>query len=981
MIINLSSQNETDPAKFSNSFSETIDIQPFSYICLIKGQIIRSNNQDTVAIPANTPLYIRYNCYDIHTIMLNPGATADLNVTMSVLADLINNTYMINAGIPFNKSVRFTAVEDDDNNESLQITFYNFTSPPIAGIKWKEYIFGGDTNYWDTKFGQITGANNVLAMPPNAIAGNNLNYLYSNAGEWGVAPIWDSLHYTPPTNQFNKNSFNLLVDPNFNTVGEEFGYDPMQFWINQGNPEFYLSFGKTTTDENDPPITLTGPIQNTPGHEPTLDPKNNLLVLFFNYWVNNQLQLYHYDSDTNDFSTDAILTTVNPGDYFEVETLPTPEVPESEQKLYYFQVTQHATTGLLFAYNGNLGEAGARPGGGDYLLSANITSPVDKSTQNNMSFIYDNEYLKRNYIKQLPNAINLSQQWLTDFRQTTADWGGNSCIGERTNYGFPGSAQQILENPGWVYNRENLTRPETVPFVLAYQDAVSDYSQWRYSPSVLSFNNNDGLQRADGSAIEIPNAYRVSINPYICNVPTLICCSCSFQLLAETMIPSNLDPNIRTIMGCDNERLLEIQLNQGATALPAGWDWRLTDNTGVTHVGILVDAGGNRINFTSSDNINGYTYNFFLRWYGGRTVASRSFQITVKSMAMNAGGNTSNTYDIPAVVPLPLDTYPNDFNTFGGINPITDVILTNYNDYSPLTYMCNFRIYQHSGNESDTDVGWDNIVAQLSDGWNLVPNYAVSNDWFTDAVDLRPQLEFFPHAVSNILIPTPAMGTDNRYTNIGCPNSLTNTGVIIEKMLSPLVIPPKDLAVPLINGLWIPPLNLSKNTNRTLNLSSNAYSEMGEGFVDVTSAPVIDFTSPLPDVGNNILQVGELTADQGPNNPTSTVLADVQISSVENEALNIEITNLTHRTMNGTNRSMDKTIYQMPMLMNKDIIGNQEVIEVVPPSKVWIPLNNPGSMPINRLDVQISQIDGRKATLFKDTNVSLQLEHDKTLLN
>ena len=71
----------------------------------------------------------------------------------------------------------------------------------------------------------------------------------------------------------------------------------------------------------------------------------------------------------------------------------------------------------------------------------------------------------------------------------------------------------------------------------------------------------------------------------------------------------------------------------------------------------------------------------------------------------------------------------------------------------------------------------------------------------------------------------------------------------------------------------------------------------------------------------------------------------------------------------------------MPMLMNKDIIGNQEVIEVVPPSKVWIPLNNPGSMPINRLDVQISQIDGRKATLFKDTNVSLQLEHDKTLLN
>ena len=71
----------------------------------------------------------------------------------------------------------------------------------------------------------------------------------------------------------------------------------------------------------------------------------------------------------------------------------------------------------------------------------------------------------------------------------------------------------------------------------------------------------------------------------------------------------------------------------------------------------------------------------------------------------------------------------------------------------------------------------------------------------------------------------------------------------------------------------------------------------------------------------------------------------------------------------------------MPMISNTEEIGSQEIVEITPPSKVWIPLNNPGTMPLNRFDVQISKLDGRKADLNKDTSIVIQIEDDKALLN
>ena len=100
--------------------------------------------------------------------------------------------------------------------------------------------------------------------------------------------------------------------------------------------------------------------------------------------------------------------------------------------------------------------------------------------------------------------------------------------------------------------------------------------------------------------------------------------------------------------------------------------------------------------------------------------------------------------------------------------------------------------------------------------------------------------------------------------------------------------------------------------------------------------------------------------------------------------MNIEITNLTHTCLNGTNKSNDKTIYQLPMISETEEIGNNEIVEFTPPSKVWLPLNNPGPIYLNKMDVQISNTDGTKVdntVLKQDTLVSIQIENDKNLLN
>ena len=173
-------------------------------------------------------------------------------------------------------------------------------------------------------------------------------------------------------------------------------------------------------------------------------------------------------------------------------------------------------------------------------------------------------------------------------------------------------------------------------------------------------------------------------------------------------------------------------------------------------------------------------------------------------------------------------------------------------------------------------------------------------------------------------------------------------------------------------------------------LPTDAYADIGQGLVETDTptgrgiADALDFINPDPDPAGNLIQIPRVLAPNptAPDDWTSKITADADVSLVDNEAMNVEITNLTHRTLNGANKSYDKTIYQIPTIAFTSEIGNQEIVEFSPPSKVWIPLDNAMEIPLNKLDVLIATVDGKKVeTLSQETNISIQIEDNVALLN
>ena len=61
MLINLSSNGELDPAKFSNSFSEGMVIKPNSFVCLVSASVVEDLNNTVITIAANTFVTLRQN--------------------------------------------------------------------------------------------------------------------------------------------------------------------------------------------------------------------------------------------------------------------------------------------------------------------------------------------------------------------------------------------------------------------------------------------------------------------------------------------------------------------------------------------------------------------------------------------------------------------------------------------------------------------------------------------------------------------------------------------------------------------------------------------------------------------------------------------------------------------------------------------------------------------------------------------------------
>ena len=980
MLINLSSLNEPDPARFHNDFFDSIVIKKNSFICLVKAQIIRTKEQKQVTIPPDTVMYVRWTSYDISQLTLNPAGTENLILTMTGLVNYINSRWAT-MGFPAGYVLE-ALVEDavgDGNDEKIELKFIaTVFEEGVVDFRWKEEVYAdhGGNNYFTVKYGQCYDSNNALiAFPPGtAVPEDDIQYFFSQAATWACGAIWDAVTRTPNDNQLNKNAFNLLTTEILSPTRLN-GYTPMNYYINQPNSKINISFGVSTTNDNAIPEYLTGPYVGNNNFDPQETTKSNILSLEYE-GAQGTLQAKVFNDELGQFEINSV--DYRPGDYFEVYSLVDHEGAIDlidPQRAFYMNVNHYKSSGLVLAYQGNLGSINDRPGNGNYFLSSNTVQPDTKDSMNNMSYAFDGDHLRDNYYKK--DSTNLEEfliQWHNDFE----GWQSNAVIGGRVKIGRDGQTFTGGIGSGWVYN-QSLGRPHTKQFLLAYEDGQSDLAQWRYAPAAQGFSNLDGAIRANGSTIEIPSTYLLTTLPFSCEAPTLLCASFMFNKLAETMIPANLDANIRTVIGGNNNRVLQLFLNQSNAA---GFDYELTLSSGAAVNGTLLDAGGNRINIRSSDNNDGYTYNTCLRYFGD---VIKSFRLEISECYKAVGAPAVHTLytTVTTTIAGPIASY----NSIGGINPLEDVTLTNYNDYSPLTYISNIRIFQ-SNLRADNTQGWGEEILAVQGAMSIAPSYAEVNRWFTQRPGAFPPLiDFYPNATNEFIVPTVQQGTQDPYNNVGFPNSAQNVGVFLSK---PDSVAPLDLTSPIINNLFIPANQIMRDSRRVKTLPTDAYADIGQGLVETDTpvgkgiADVLDFINPDPDPAGNLIQIPRVLAPNptAPDDWTSKITADADVSLVDNEAMNVEITNLTHRTLNGANKSYDKTIYQIPTIAFTSEIGNQEIVEFSPPSKVWIPLDNAMEIPLNKLDVLIATVDGKKVeTLSQETNISIQIEDNVALLN
>ena len=118
MIINLSSNGETNHANFINQFTDNIVIKPNSKICLTRVSLVRDGKQTKVTIPAGTTMSFRYTPYDVVTKILN---VAETTYTAETLTTRLNTLF--GGLISFNYTFQARATDTGDNIE-IEFTSY-----------------------------------------------------------------------------------------------------------------------------------------------------------------------------------------------------------------------------------------------------------------------------------------------------------------------------------------------------------------------------------------------------------------------------------------------------------------------------------------------------------------------------------------------------------------------------------------------------------------------------------------------------------------------------------------------------------------------------------------------------------------------------------------------------------------------------------------------------------------------------------------
>jgi hypothetical protein len=301
--------------------------------------------------------------------------------------------------------------------------------------------------------------------------------------------------------------------------------------------------------------------------------------------------------------------------------------------------------------------------------------------------------------------------------------------------------------------------------------------------------------------------------------------------------------------------------------------------------------------------------------------------------------------------------------TAGGIDELKqlaacDETLTDNQQYLH-GYIYDWRIYQHNLNSDTNLLSWDALVVDQRN------YYTGAGDW-SDATGSPYGKAIFTNLYN--------LG-EFKYCNWGADNNQLTQTPFISSEGTPVVY---DNAWFNFTDVFFYPCNRVTETDRITNLNPyHIYDDAGQGIV---ASNDLDSYLNFDDYNRITERHIEAQTDNDQTlstNPIAQTLSEQSEVDIDDKIFNVEILNLPHRTYNGSINTFDKTIYTIGSLINGKTIENKRVIEVYPPQKTFVELNNAGNLILNQLEVQISDEFGKQETdLQQETHITLEIIND-----
>lgn len=918
-LINLSSKNQQDDAKFSNYFNENIIVEPNSYIALVHASVIEDANYEAIVIGAGVKMCVRYDPLNQIEKVLN---ATEVTYTSSEFVTHVNNLF---GGLKCFGS-RFEASIDGDDinfkifyatNFDFDTNYLNYvygTLPHVSYQLFQKYPFitqpyfqagGSPTGYdiasitslgnnWnsitfkDTSQGSGSGKSFIMPRVP---------YNYSLNGN----PV-RNLELTAPDS--NNNILSIISGVN-STEDVGSTEDTFSFFTVSGCPD------KLADPTYIYELALSNVIQETAGGAITAaavtdfqeEYSHRTSLLFLGTGVLN-LIYYNYVTNQRDKVYDGFYKF---GDHFTMSIARNTTLVKQQRYVPNFVNDSHE--GLVFWFPNNLTYTSG--------LALNFNTYVTP-------FYPYIDYLK---ITKLIPSWDYSELKSIYFKSTTtelkASGGVMGC--------WAGSGINTGQTSG------NVEWKGLVNDVIDRDTAVGEpWETWATHTGIL--------RRLDTNTPEPPTNTSSKRQIIVFNQNLVFKhqnCVSFLVYFKDDSVSNSYHPWEHTLMGANNQATFTAFTGQNN----ASGDIQMGDNQNSQVTIRLDDALGTRINIG-----NNKWYHFVYQDSGLVNGTTRYYSIYMTDLTTGTVYQKENQIWIG-------NRQLNDIVALGGRRNDTVATLTERYMYG---IIADFRVYANPRNGLSVANDWNALRLRLTNG------YLNTADW-TDTIWGKP--------TTTIL-----------YNDDGEEYCCMNESNLLQTYTPQFICEEKPSVntngeLPDFVDIHFPHNVKIPVEERTVDLPKRALIDYGSGF---TEAENLDKELDLPGMDANFRILNEVPASAsgtGEANPIFNISSTPQKVDLLDEVLNVEIPNLPHRTFNGTNNTIDKTIYQLPV-ESRNIIGDNKITEHSPATKVWLPLNNPMEIPLNRLEVQISKEDGKKVThLNNDTHVSVQIESRNSIFN